>query len=157
MSVAPLPFAKVAGRVGIPGLVLTGLAGVLYRNPSLLEQFAAVAVVVAELVFQVAAVGIFVIGLGILLYTHLQRRNGGMTEEALQRTSVGVLCVFVLSLGLPFVLLDDLALALLDVFENSNSDLPVQTFFLVGMGVFAVLTLVWLVDAFTRRVRTALR
>ncbi|SDF17355.1 hypothetical protein [Halorientalis regularis] len=143
--------ARVAGVVGVAGLLLTLLAGVLETSPGLAATAAWAAELFIFVSFRIAAVAVFCLGFAVIVYSAYHQRRGSVDEATARRISFGVAGVLVLSLFFPLVVLDDLAVLAGGVLRRAGVDPDGITVFYASLAVFGSLTLVGLVDAVRRR------
>lgn len=151
MSAGSGRLPRQAGVVGAAGLALTVAAGVVRSDPALERRLAAVVGWLVEAVFQVSAVLAFLVGLSVIVYSQWNRYRGETAERVHRLTAIGVLAVFVLSLGLTLVLIEDLVAFAGTLFAAVGPDLPPRLSFYAGLAVFGTLTLVGVADACRRR------
>lgn len=153
MSVAGARTRRRAGVVGVVGLVLTVVAGVVRSNPDLERTVARVLALVVEVAFRASAVLIFLIGLAVIVYSHW-KQGREHTERANRLTALGVLAVFVLSIGLLLVVLEPAAALVAGLLSSVGPDVPPRLYFYGSLAFFGGLTLIGLVDVCWRRVRS---
>ncbi|WP_424019784.1 hypothetical protein ACOZ4N_10010 [Halorientalis pallida] len=143
--------ARLAGVVGVVGLLLTLLAAVLETSPGLAATAAWAAELFIFVSFRIAAVAVFCLGFAVIVYSAYHQRRGSVDEVAARRIAFGVAGVLALSLFFPLVVLDDLAVLAGGVLRRAGVDLDGIAVLYASLAVFGSLTLVGLVDAVRRR------
>lgn len=153
MSTASARDPQRLGRIGISGLVLTVVAAFIRTDPNAGYWFSRIASLLVEVLFQVTIVAAFLVGLAVIVYSQWKHGRGELTENVQERTAVGVLAVFVLSLGFPLVLIDDIARLVVSAVEGVGPSVSPEAYFLISMTVFGLLTLVGVLGVVRRRIR----
>ena len=143
--------ARLAGVVGVVGLLLTALAAVLDRSPRLAAVLARAADLFVAVSFRIAVLAVFCLGFVVIAYSVYHQRRGGVDETAARRIALGVAGVLALSLFFPLVLLDDLVRIAARVLVRTGLDVPGVAAFYASLAVFGALTLVGAADAVRRR------
>ena len=143
--------ARVAGVVGVLGLLLTVLAAILETSPGLAATAAWAAELFIFVSFRIAAVAVFCLGFVVIVYSAYHQRQGSVDETAARRIAFGVAGVLGLSLFFPLVVLDDLAVLVGTAVERAGIDFPEVLLFYASLAVFGTLTAVGLVDTLRRR------
>lgn len=142
---------RLAGGVGVLGLLVTVLAGIVQRSPGLAATAAWLADLFVAVSFRIAVVSVFCLGFAVIVYSAYHQRTGTVDEQAARRIAYGVAGVLALSLFFPLVVIDDVAALVASVLDRAGVSVPGIVFFAASLVVFGTLTLVGLVDAVRRR------
>jgi len=130
------------GLLGVVGLAVTLVAAGIETNPGAVAWLAPYVSLALKALFVLGAVAGFLIGLGVIVYTHLMERKG-VTSDAMYHTAGRGMCsVLACSLVFPLVVLDDLAALLGDWLAAYGAGLPTQQLFYASLAVFGTCTLV---------------
>lgn len=135
------------------GLLCSVAAAYFERNPAIRTSVFEWVDWLTEMIFQISAVLAFIIGFCVIIYAYSKQEGGVMSDEHRRVSAIGVFCVFVLSLGFPIILVDDVARFLISVLGAIAPGLAPRTYFLLSTSVFGTLTLIWFLDACRRRLR----
>jgi hypothetical protein len=129
------------GVVGVVGLVLTLVVGAIEANPETVAWLAPYVSVLLEALFVAGAVAGFLVGLGVIVYTHLMERRGVTSEAMYHKAGRGLCGVLACSLAFPLVVLDDLAALLGEWLASYGAGLPTRQLFYASLAVFGTCTL----------------
>ena len=129
------------GLVGVVGLVLTLVGGGIEANPATVAWLAPYVSFLLRALFVAGAVAGFLVGLGVIVYTHLMERNGVTTEAMYHKAGRGLCGVLACSLAFPLVVLDDLAAILGAWLATYGAGLPTRQLFYASLAIFGTCTL----------------
>lgn len=143
------------GHIGVTGLFVSFAGAFVHETPGATELLVWFFTTAVEIVFLLAVVLAFLLGLCVILYSHLKQRRDDATERVHRITGIGVFSVLGLSLIFPVVLIDDIVRLVGPLLEQVGLVLPVTTYFYASITLFGTLTFVRVLDIVTRRIRAA--